>query len=98
MQDKDIEPPLLMIPGPTPIPFNILSSLSSYPIPHRSPEFCTIIKECNEGLKKIFLTQNDVFIYASSGTGAMCAALENLINPNDKVLCLVIGNFGARFE
>ena len=98
MQDREIEPPLLMIPGPTPIPFNVLDSLSSYPIPHRSIEFCTIIKECNEGLKKIFATQNDVFIYASSGTGAMCAALENLINLSDKILCLVMGNFGARFE
>ena len=36
-------------------------------------------------------------MFTSSGTGAMCAALENLINEGDKVLSLVIGNFGNRW-
>ncbi len=89
--------PLLMIPGPTPIPQDVLEALGRHPIPHRSPEFCSILKECHEGLKVLFATKNDVFIYAASGTGAMCAAIENLTNPDDRVLCLVIGNFGERF-
>lgn len=89
---------LLMIPGPTPIPDFILQELAKHPIGHRSTEFSEILKECYEGLKKVFRTNNDVFIYSSSGTGAMCAAIENLINPNDRVLCCVIGNFGARFK
>lgn len=88
---------LLMIPGPTPIPPLVLEALACHPIPHRSPEFCAIVQECNQMLKEIFLTRNDVFIYTSSGTGAMCAALENLINPGDSILCLVIGIFGKRF-
>ena len=45
----------------------------------------------------MFRTQNDVFVYTASGTGAMCAALENLINEGDHVLCLVLGNFGNRW-
>ena len=40
---------------------------------------------------------NDVLLYTSSGTGAMDAALSNLVNPGDKVLSLVIGNFGQRW-
>ncbi len=48
-------------------------------------------------LKYVFRTKNDVFVYTSSGTGAMCAALENLINEGDYVLSLVLGNFGNRW-
>ena len=48
--------------------------------------------------KEITQTKNDVFVFTSSGTGAMDAALSNLVNIGDKVLCCVIGNFGARWS
>lgn len=88
---------LLMIPGPTPVPENVLLEMAKSPVPHRSSEFSAIFDEVNENLKWIFQTKNDVFIFASSGTGAMEAALSNLVNPGDKVLSLVIGNFGERW-
>ena len=50
-----------------------------------------------KNLKYVFRTNNDVFVFTSSGTGAMCAALENLVNEGDKVLSLVLGNFGNRW-
>lgn len=87
----------LMIPGPTPVPETVLLAMAKHPIGHRSGEFEAILKYCYEGLKEIFQTKNDVFIYASSGTGAMEAALSNLVNEGDKVLSLVIGNFGNRW-
>lgn len=93
MEDKT----LLMIPGPTPVPENVLLDMAKHPMPHRSPEFSRVFDEVNEYLKWIFQTENDVFIFASSGTGAMDAALSNLINYGDKVLSLVIGNFGERW-
>ncbi len=93
MNDKTF----LMIPGPTPVPERVLLDMAKAPIPHRSAEFSKIFDEVNEDLKWIFQTKNDVFIFASSGTGAMDAALSNLINPGDKVLSLVIGNFGERW-
>lgn len=88
---------LLMIPGPTPVPENVLLEMAKSPMPHRSPEFSAVFDEVNEDLKWIFQTRNDVFVFASSGTGAMEAALSNLVNPGDKVLSLVIGNFGERW-
>lgn len=91
------EKTFLMIPGPTPVPQSVLQEISKHPIGHRSPEFSQIMQEVFKDLKYVFQTKNDVFIYAASGTGAMCAALENIINPNDKILCLVIGNFGERW-
>lgn len=93
MKDKTF----LMIPGPTPVPESVLLAMAKHPIGHRSGEFEDILKFCYEGLKEIFQTKNDVFIYASSGTGAMDAALSNLVNEGDKVLSLIMGNFGTRW-
>ena len=87
----------LMIPGPTPVPESVMLDIARHPIGHRSSEFSSILEKVYANLKYVFQTQNDVFIYTASGTGAMCAALENLINQGDKVLCLVIGNFGNRW-
>ncbi len=93
MQDKTF----LMIPGPTPVPESVLLAMAKHPIGHRSSEFSDILKEVYSGLRWLFQTKNEVFIYAASGTGAMEAALSNLVNQGDKVLSLVIGNFGARW-
>lgn len=93
MQDKTF----LMIPGPTPVPESVLLAMAKHPIGHRSGEFSDILKEVYADLKWVFQTKNEVFIYAASGTGAMEAALSNLVNQGDKVLSLVIGNFGARW-
>lgn len=93
MKDKQF----LMIPGPTPVPESVLSAMSKHPIGHRSPEFSSIIAEVYADLKWAFQTENDVFVYTASGTGAMEGALSNILNPGDKVLSLVMGNFGARW-
>ena len=87
----------LMIPGPTPVPESVLQATAKHPIGHRSSEFSAILKQVFEDLKWFFQTKNDVFIFTASGTGAMDAALSNLINEGDKVLCLAIGNFGQRW-
>ncbi len=93
MQDKTF----LMIPGPTPVPESVLLDMAKHPIGHRSSEFSKILEKVYSNLKLIFETKNDVFIYTSSGTGAMEAAISNLVNEGDKVLSLVIGNFGQRW-
>ncbi len=93
MKDKTF----LMIPGPTPVPESVMMEIAKHPIGHRSSEFSSILKEVYENLKYVFQTKNHVFLFTSSGTGAMCAALENLINEGDNVLCLSLGNFGNRW-
>ena len=93
MKDKTF----LMIPGPTPVPESVMLEIAKHPIGHRSSEFSSILKEVYENLKYVFQTKNDVFMFTSSGTGAMCATLENLVNEGDKVLCLSLGNFGNRW-
>ncbi len=93
MKDKQF----LMIPGPTPVPERALLAMAKHPMGHRSSEFSAIMKEVYQNLKWLFQTQEDVFVYTSSGTGAMEAAIFNLVNPGDKVLSLVIGNFSERW-
>ena len=93
MKDKTF----LMIPGPTPVPESVLLDMAKHPIGHRSTEFSKILSSVYEDLKLIFHTKNDVIIYTASGTGAMEAALSNLVNPGYKVLSLIIGNFGSRW-
>ena len=93
MKDKTF----LMIPGPTPVPESVMLDIAKHPIGHRSSEFSSILEEVYANLKYVFQTENDVFMFTSSGTGAMCAALENLVNEGDKVLSLVLGNFGNRW-
>lgn len=93
MKDKTF----LMIPGPTPVPESVMTEIAKHPIGHRSSEFSAVLERVYANLKYVFQTENDVFVYTSSGTGAMCAALENLINEGDHVLSLVLGNFGNRW-
>ncbi len=91
------EKQLLMIPGPTPCPADVLLAHARPMINHRGPQFKAMLLEVTENLKKVFRTQNDVFILTSSGTGAMEAAIVNTLSPGDKVLSLSIGNFGNRW-
>ncbi len=87
----------LRIPGPTPCPDEILYGSAKPMINHRGPEFQTILSNVTQGLKKVFMTSNDLYILTASGTGAMEAAIVNCLSPGDKVLAITVGVFGNRF-
>jgi aspartate aminotransferase-like enzyme len=87
----------LMSPGPTPVPPEVSAAGALPVIHHRTPEFGEVFTRVNENLKRVFLTENDVFTYAASGTGAFEGAIQNLFTPGDKVLVVNTGNFGNRW-
>src|SRR3989338_7892592 len=87
----------LLTPGPTPLPPQVCEAMSRPIIHHRTPQFQEILKEATEGLKYVFKTQNDVLILASSGTGAMEAAVANFLSPQDTALTIQGGKFGERW-
>ncbi|OPY59318.1 MAG: Soluble hydrogenase 42 kDa subunit [Pelotomaculum sp. PtaU1.Bin065] len=93
MQDKKY----LMIPGPTPVPPTVVAAMSQPLIGHRSDDFAKLHEQIVGKLKKVFQTNNDIFVLTNSGTGALETAIANTINPGDKVLALITGNFGERF-
>ncbi len=87
----------LLTPGPTPLPPEICAAMSRPIIHHRTPQFQEVIKEVHEGLKYIYQTKNEVFMLASSGSGAMEAAAANLCSPGDTVITVEGGKFGERW-
>ncbi len=88
----------LVAPGPTPVPHDVLIEGAKETIHHRTPQFIEILKSAVEGSKYLFQTQGDVFIFVSSGTGAMEAAVANLLSPGDKAIVVVAGKFGERWR
>jgi len=87
----------LLSPGPTPIPEDVLSIAAEPIIHHRTAEFSKIFMEVTENLKYVFGTKEDVFIFTSSGTGAMEGAVINTLSPGDKVITINAGKFGERW-
>jgi serine---pyruvate transaminase len=88
----------LFTPGPTPVPDEILLEMAKPLIHHRTPQFRKILAECFSGLKEFFQTKEDVMILTSSGTGAMEAAVSNLLSAGEKCLVVEGGKFGERFR
>lgn len=87
-----------MTPGPVPLPPEVLEILAQPMIHHRTPEFETVLKSVCTKLKKTFLTDQPVFMHASTGSGAMESAIVNTLNPGDKILSIVSGKFGERWR
>ena len=87
----------LRLPGPIPVPDEVLEAMSTPMINHRGPTFKDILYRVTSRLKQVFETKGNVFILTASGTGAMEAAVTNTLSPGDKVICATIGSFGDRF-
>jgi len=76
----------LMIPGPTPVPENVLSSMSKHPIGHRSGDFQKIVQKTTDQLKWLHQTTADVLTITGSGTAAMEAGIINTLSKGDEVI------------
>ena len=87
----------LRIPGPIPVPEDILEDMSKPMINHRGPEYKDLLLSATDRLKRVFETEGDVWIITGSGTAAMEAAVVNTLSPGDKIVNATIGVFGNRF-
>ncbi len=85
---------LLFTPGPTPVPESVRLAQAEPTLHHRTPEFEAIFAQTRELLFKLFAT-DEVIMLASTGTGAMEAAVTNLCH--DTLLSINSGKFGERF-
>ena len=81
----------LRIPGPTPLPDEVLQIMSKQMINHRGPEFGQMVNDITGKLKQLFQTKSDIFLLTGSGTGGLEAAVVNTLSPGDKVLSVSIG-------
>lgn len=87
-----------MIPGPTIVSPRVLRALAKPVLSHVSNEFVTGYAEALSLQKKIFGTTGTPFLLAGSGTLGMEAAIANLMEKDDKVLCIENGYFGEKWE
>ncbi len=87
----------LRIPGPTPLPDEVLEAMNRNMISHRGSEFRAIMRDVTERLQHCFQTEGDVLVFPGAGTGGLEAAIANLFSPGDTVVSVRIGAFGERF-
>lgn len=88
---------LLMVAGPVEIEQEI-SDIGSAPQEYmRTEEYSKKWARIFENLKYIFQTKYPVVCYASSGTGAMEAAVTNFLSIKDKIIYINSGSFGKRW-
>jgi len=89
---------LLMIPGPTIVSPRVLRALAKPVLSHVSNEFVEGYAEALELQKRLFGTEGTPFLLAGSGTLGMEAAIANLMEKGDRVLCVENGYFGEKWE
>ena len=61
--------PLLMLPGPVPMPERVRFAMSRQAINHRSAEFGAVYADSVRVLKSAFGTANDLFVISGSANG-----------------------------
>ena len=88
----------LLTPGPTPLPEQVRLALAKDAVHHREHAFSALRLKVEDQLKVLFGTSEPVLPLASSGTGAMTAAVDSLFAPGDKVIVINAGKFGERWS
>jgi aspartate aminotransferase-like enzyme len=88
----------LRLPGPTAVPERVRTATALPILSHRGPEFRVILDEVVALMRGMIGTTQDVFLFGTSGTGGMEAALINVLSAGDAVLVVENGQFGERFS
>ena len=87
----------LFTAGPTPLHPDAMRAASG-PVPyHRTPAFSELLDRVQVHLRAAFRTDGPVAVLATSGTGAMEAAVANFFAAGDRVVSVEGGKFGERW-
>src|SRR5712671_7010997 len=87
----------LFTPGPAPVPPEVLLEMARPMVHHRTPEFSAVLDQARERIRSLFGTRQEIILLASSGTGAMEAAVTNLLDPGHHAVFVNGGKFGERW-
>ncbi len=92
-------PEIILAPGPTPIPPEVLLAQGSPLVYHRGPGFGDLMRDVTDRLRTLYRTESaDVLLMTSSGTGGLESAISNLFSPGDEVFVPLAGFFSERFQ
>jgi serine---pyruvate transaminase len=86
-----------MVPGPTPLPPEVVAAGARPVIYARTEEFVAIFEDAVARLARVAQTAGDVLVFAGTGSAAMASAVLNLARPGERVLVASCGNFGDRW-
>jgi (S)-ureidoglycine-glyoxylate aminotransferase len=88
--------PILMIPGPTELPYPVVEALNAPPSIQYDPSFDDrVLEPTMAALRQVFQTDGEVFVLPGSGRTALEAGAVSIIEPGDKVIVVVAGVFGV---
>jgi aspartate aminotransferase-like enzyme len=90
-------PEIILAPGPTPIPPEVLLAQGSPLVYHRGPGFGRLMSDVTARLKELYRTEADVLLMTSSGTGGLESAIQNVFSPGEEVLVPLAGYFAERW-
>jgi len=82
--------------GPVACYPEVLEEMKRQMFSHRSEEYKGLHRETVELLQKFLETENQVFLFSSTGTGFMEGSVRNCVEK--KILCCINGSFGKRFS
>src|SRR4029450_6432419 len=89
-------PEIILAPGPTPIPPEVLLAQGSPLVYPRGPGFGGLMRDVTARLKELYRTESaDVLLMTSSGTGGLESAIQNVFSPGDEVRVGPAGVFSA---
>lgn len=96
---KDLEPVLLMGPGPSCVPPAVYAALAAPTLGHLDPRFIAIMDAIKAQLRTVFDTGNALTMPMSgTGSAGMESCFANLVDRGDPVLVLSNGVFGERMQ
>lgn len=87
---------ILMIPGPTEIPFPVQQAMNQPPVIQYDTSFdVNVLEPINLALKQVFKTERgEVIMMPGSGKTALESSSLSMVEPGDRVLVIVAGVFG----
>jgi len=92
-------PEIILAPGPTPIPPEVLLAQGGPLVYHRGPGFGNIMREVTARLKTLYRTDRaEVLLMTSSGTGGLESAIQNVFSAGDEVFVPMAGFFADRWK
>jgi len=87
----------LFTPGPVEVPEWILDEMGKANDTHRSLAYREMHQSIRKNMQTLLATQNEIMIWANSGTGIMEACVRNLLGDNDTGIFFTCGAFGDRW-
>ena len=89
---------VLFTPGPTQLPSEVLEAMARPIIHHRTDEYRAQFLDMTRLLAEHLGTTQPILTVTCSGSGAMEAAVANVLSPGDEAIVVEGGKFGDRWR